>query len=395
MIVTHPWGRRFVAAFALAAVWAAIPFGGTAAPDPVEVNVVLPLTGSVALLGQSSQTSLSILEKSVNASGGIAGRPLKLVISDDQSNPQLAVQIVSRLIATKVPVVLGPNLSANCNAVTPLLKDGPVSLCFSPGIQLTEGSYVFSPAPSSLDLAIATARYAKRRGWKKMAFIFPTDSTGTDGEKVVTQTFAAPEFRDVGIADIEHFAPTDLSVAAQLAKIKSAQPDALFVWGSGTPAVTAIRDIQDAGLAIPILTAYSQASPAQMNALKGYLPKEFLIPGIPSMVPVDQLPRGPLRDRITARNREFAAAGVPPEALQTTGWDAGLLVVDALRHVGPNATAAQVREYLAGLSGFTGVTGTFDFKKIPQRGVDWKSSVLMTRWDAARNTFVAAGPLGG
>jgi len=240
-----------------------------------------------------------------------------------------------------------------------------------------------------------TARYAKKRGWKKMAFIFPTDSTGIDGEKVVTLTFAAPENKDLSIIDIEHFAPTDISVAAQLAKIKAAGPDALFVWGSGTPAITAIRGIGDAGIEIPILTAYSNATPAQMNALKGHVPKEFLIPGIPSMVPVDQLPRGPLRDRITSRNREFEAAGVPPEALQTTGWDAGLLVVDALRHVGPTASAAQVREYLAGLSGFTGVTGAFDFKKIPQRGVDWKSSVLMTRWDAVRGIFVAAGPLGG
>ena len=33
-------------------------------------------------------------------------------------------------------------------------------------------------------------------------------------------------------------------------------------------------------------------------------------------------------------------------------------------------TAAQLREYLSGLRNFTGVTGTFDFKKVPQRGVD-------------------------
>ena len=156
-----------------------------------------------------------------------------------------------------------------------------------------------------------------------------------------------------------------------------------------------MRAIADAGLDVPILTSYSNATYRQISAYKGYLPKELLMAGLPTMVPPDQLPRGQLRSRVDAYDRAIQAAGVRPDVLQTTPWDAGLLVVDALRKLGPNATAAQVREYLAGLRGFTGVTGSFDFKAIPQRGVDWKSSLLMTRWDAARDTFVAAGPLGG
>jgi branched-chain amino acid transport system substrate-binding protein len=395
MFAHYPVARRLASAFVLTAFLAAIPFGSISAADPVEVNVILPLTGSVALVGKSAQSALAALQEAVNKTGGIHGRPLKFVLSDDQSNPNVAVQLATRIVALKPAVLLGPNLNATCSAIAPLMKDGPVDMCFSPGIHPDEGSFVFSPAPSTLDLAIVTARYAKKRGWKKMAFIFSTDGSGIDGEKVITQTFAAPENKDVGIAVIEHFGVTDLSVAAQLARIKTFSPDALYVWASGTPSSTVMRGIQDAGIDVPVLTSYSNATSGQMLSYKGYLPKELLMAGLPTMVAPDQLPRGALRDRVASYNRDLTAAGVRPDALQTTPWDAGLLIVDALRRIGPNATAAQVRDYLSGQRNFTGVTGTFDFKKVPQRGVDWKSSVLMTRWDPAKDTFVAAGPLGG
>ena len=282
--------HRALGALVAAALVAGVPLA-TAAAEPIAIPVSLPMTGSVALLGQSISTALTVLAESVNKNGGVNGRPIRFDVQDDQSNPPVALQLVNSFIAGKAPVMLGPSLNATCSAIAPALRGGPVDMCFSPGIHPEPGSYVFSPAPSTLDLAIVTAHYAKRRGWKKMAFIFSTDASGIDGEKVITQAFAQPENRAVGIVDVEHFGITDLSVAAQIAKIKSADPDALYVWASGTPSTTVMRAIADAGLAVPVLTSYSNATFAQMNAFKSYLPKELLMPGLPTMVPADQLPR--------------------------------------------------------------------------------------------------------
>jgi len=113
------------------------------------------------------------------------------------------------------------------------------------------------------------------------------------------------------------------------------------------------------------------------------------------MVPPDQLARGQLRDAVAAYYRAFQTAGIRPDVLQTSAWDAAQLVITALRRLGPNATAAQVRDYIASLNGFTGVTGRYDFRAIPQRGVDWKSSVIMARWDPAKDSFVSVSPIGG
>jgi branched-chain amino acid transport system substrate-binding protein len=386
--------RRAAAALVLATLLAGTPLISRAA-DPYEISAILPLTGSVALLGNSIAEALVVLAASVNKEGGIGGRQLKFVVADDQSNPATTVQLVNGIIASKAAVFIGPALNATCSAAAPLLRDGPVSMCTSPGIHPDAGSFSFSASPSTADLAIVTAHYAKRRGWKKIAFLITTDASGIDGEKVLQSAFNAPDAQGTQIVDIEHYAVNDLTVAAQLSRIKAAAPDALYVWASGTPSTTAMRGIHDLGLDIPIMTSYSNATYSQLAAFKDYMPKELLIPGLPAMVPPDQLSRGSLRDAVAAYDRILLAAKIRPDVLQATAWDEAELLVSALRHVGPSATAEQVRAYLANLSGFAGVTGTFDFRAIPQRGVDWRTAVLITRWDPAKNTFVSASPIGG
>lgn len=385
--------RRKATRFALALALAAATFAGPAkAADPYEINAILPQTGTAAALGKSFAVSLGVLETVTNKAGGIAGRPIKFVIQDDQSNPQITLQITNGLIAKQVPIVIGPTLTATCSAIAPLLKDGPVDMCTSPGLHPPPGSFSFSATPSTLDITTVTARYAEHKGWKKVAFIITTDSSGQDGERALTQAFA--EFKDISVVDIEHFGATDLSVTAQLSRIKAAGAEALDIWATGTAAGTALRDAHDLAFDIPILASYSNATWAQMDAYKSFLPKDLLFAAPPTMAG-NELPRGQLRDTVQQFYAAFRAAGIKPEVGNPGAWEAGLLAINAFKHLGLNATAAQMREYLAQLKGHTGVVGTYDFRAIPQRGIDWKSSILMTRWDPAKGMWVGISPLGG
>ncbi|MGH6967622.1 MAG: ABC transporter substrate-binding protein, partial [Stellaceae bacterium] len=72
-------------AVALAAMLATPP---ARAAEPYEINVILPLTGPAAFLGNGEKTSLELAEKAMNAKGGINGRPVKFVIQDDGTSPQ-------------------------------------------------------------------------------------------------------------------------------------------------------------------------------------------------------------------------------------------------------------------------------------------------------------------
>jgi branched-chain amino acid transport system substrate-binding protein len=71
-----------------------------------------------------------------------------------------------------------------------------------------------------------------------------------------------------------------------------------------------------------------------------------------------------------------------------------MMLVAALRQMGPGATAPQIKQFLDDLSGYAGVNGIYDFKKSPQRGLDIQSTVV-TRWDAADRHWTMVSKPGG
>jgi hypothetical protein len=90
----------------------------------------------------------------------------------------------------------------------------------------------------------------------------------------------------------------------------------------------------------------------------------------------------------------FAAIGQLPDNAGEVVWDASLITAEALRHTGGNPTAAQLRDYIAHLKGYAGVTGIYDFAAIPQRGLSAAFPVV-TRWYPDRKSFEAVSQPGG
>ena len=97
---------RIARTFSSVAVIAALAFAPLAARSagpPVEVPVIVSLTGPAAFLGNTSRKSLEVLQKNVNDTGGISGRPLQFDFLDDGTNPQTTVQLANQIIASKAP----------------------------------------------------------------------------------------------------------------------------------------------------------------------------------------------------------------------------------------------------------------------------------------------------
>ena len=153
-MVTSRWMR--LALTGLALLTAAT---GAWAAEPYEVQVILPLTGGAAFVGQGQQKALMVLQDVVNKDGGISGRPLAFVFHDDQSSPQVTLQVAQGILPSHPPVIMGSSIVAMCNAIAPMLKAGPVDYCLSPGVHPPEGSFVFSSSVSTRDMMEATIRY--------------------------------------------------------------------------------------------------------------------------------------------------------------------------------------------------------------------------------------------
>jgi branched-chain amino acid transport system substrate-binding protein len=365
------------------------------AAEDYEINVVLPLTGGGSFLGKAEQQGLQLAETFVNRDGGIQGRKVKFVFHDDQSRPQTAVQLASQIVASHPAVVIGSAIVAMCNAMAPLMKNGPVMYCLSPGIHPEKGDYVLTSNVSTLDLASSLVTFYRLKGWTKIALITSTDASGQDAERGIKEVLSRPGNKGMTLVANEHFTPTDVSVSAQIEEIRAAQPQALIAWSTGGPIGTVFKGIIQAGLDIPVGTTNGNMTLAQMTQYADFLPKQLFIPSSEWPKHDASLALDPAVEKAQAGFfAAYDAAKITPDVAAGLAWDPALLVVDALRKLGPEATAVQVRDYLAKLKGFAGINGVYDFPKIPQRGLDEKDAVV-TLWNPAQKAWeVVSKPTG-
>jgi branched-chain amino acid transport system substrate-binding protein len=388
---------RFVRSFAALAA-AALVATGLSAParsaEPFDIDAIMSLTGPGAFLGQSAVQALTAAEYEVNRTGGIGGRPVHFVIADDQTSPAVAVQLASGLIAKGVPVILGSSVGATCSAMMPLFRNGPVDYCFAPVIHPVAPSFVFSSGASTRDLSLAGLRWARLRGIRKIAFIVATDTTGQDGEAVGKANLALPEFAGMQLVADEHFNPGDINVNAQLARIKASGAQLVYAQTLGTSFGIVLKNASDSGLGLPILTNASNINQTQMMQYAPFAPRDLYFTGY-RFLEHDTARPGPVRDAQQRFINALHAVGVKRADFSNNfPWDGTLIVVDAFRKFGTNATPEQIRSYIASLHGYAGINGIMDFRDGQQRGLG-VNAALVVRWSSEKHDFVAASRPGG
>jgi branched-chain amino acid transport system substrate-binding protein len=277
-------------------------------------------------------------------------------------------------------------------AVMPLVQGKLVEYCISPGIHPAKDSYSFSASISTTDLVKAFFRYFHAHGLNRIAVMTTTDATGQDADRNFATVLALPENSGMQIVDEEYMAVSDVSVAAQIAKIKAGRPQALLAWVIGTPFATVLRGISDGGLDVPVAASNANMTFAQMKQWGSYLPKELYFPGVPFMAGMT-----PTAQAKTALENFYAVTkgqGVNPDFQTGISWDPGVIIVTALRQAGPDATADQIRDAIEKMHDFAGIAGVYDFRDGSQRGLTQKDVVIM-RWDAAKENWIAVSKLGG
>jgi branched-chain amino acid transport system substrate-binding protein len=377
---------------------------GTAVPagaaDPFVIPVVVPLTGGFAYAGQAMKTSLTALEVQVNKEGGIKGQPMKFDFVDDAGVPQTAVSQLQNILSKAPQAVIGSEFTALCLAMEPFTRGKAVQYCVSPGVHPAYGSDMFSGSVSTRGMAAAMIRFMREKGWKRIATITSTDASGQDAETQLRETATLPEnvSKGVTIVDAEHFNPTDQTVAAQMAKIKAATPDAIVMWTSGQSFGTVTHAYTDLGMTIPAFTTNANMSLTFMKQFAGVLPKDLYFPGLAYLAGPNTKEAGPkVRVAIKRMYDAMKAQGAPVDFQGGIPWDPAQIVVDAYRKLGTSATHDQIRQFILGLKGYAGISGLYDFSDRAtgaQRGLTAKD-VLLMRWNEAKSGWDAASKMGG
>jgi len=96
------------------------------AAEPIKIGVAGAHSGDLAAYGIPSKEAAELVVAAANASGGLLGRPVQLVVMDDQCKPEIAVNVATSLVSAGVTAVLGHICSGATKAALGIYKEAGI-----------------------------------------------------------------------------------------------------------------------------------------------------------------------------------------------------------------------------------------------------------------------------
>ena len=230
--------------------------------DKIILGAAVSLTGKYSSNGVHTQNGYNMAVDRINGMGGIkvGGKSYKfeIIYYDDESNPKRAAQLAERLISQDgVEFMLGPYSSGLTKAMAPVTEKYGVPMVEANGASrslFTKGyKYLFAvlaPANLYLDVAIRTAVELNGGKGVNIAMAFEQDAFSQDVRLGIVDAAKRTGSKII----IDDKLPKELNdMAATLAKVKATKPDVLVVSGHSKGALTAIRQIAEMKVDVPML----------------------------------------------------------------------------------------------------------------------------------------------
>jgi len=172
----------------------------TTGADGLKLGALLPATGDLSSIGQNMPVAAKLAVDTINACGGVNGKPVTLVVEDDQTDPTAGASAMTKLAeADKVAGVIGSFASSVSSAAIPiavknkvmLVSPGSTSPVFTEQAQKGEfQGYWARTAPPDTYQAAALAALAAKKGLKNISTVVINNDYGVGFEKVFVESVA-------------------------------------------------------------------------------------------------------------------------------------------------------------------------------------------------------------
>lgn len=339
-----------------------------AAPVHAKIGVISIITGQGAAYGEAITNGFKLARDEINARGQVG---IDLVIEDSSSKPEQALAAAQKLInSERVVAILGPTLSNEMKVVGPVANDSgvPIMGTSTTAQGITQiGKFVFrNSLPESQAIPASVGKAVKKYGIRKVALLYGNDDvftkSGFDTMKKVSEDLK------LNILTIETFQRGQADYKAQLTKIKSLNPDAVFCSALYEEGAVILSQARKMGIKVPFVGGNGFNSPKVIDIAKDAA--EGLIVATP-WFPERNDPR--VKAFVATYRKRY---GKIPDQFAAQAYDALYIMAQALQKAG-KADRAALRDALAAVRNFNGVLGKFSFDA--ERDVEMEPNVLVIK----------------
>ncbi|MBL8532743.1 MAG: ABC transporter substrate-binding protein [Betaproteobacteria bacterium] len=233
--------KRSIAAAVLAGIAAHAP-----AADQIKIGFMSTLSGPSAALGIDIRDAFNLALK---ANGGkLGGLPAEVIVADDQMNPDTGKQLATRLLKKdRVDVVTGIVFTNVMLAVNPAVMENQtfmVSANAGPGALSGEGCnpYFYAASWQNDGYHEAAGQFATSKGYKSVVLLAPNYPAGKDALTGFKRLFKGQ------VIDEIYTKLGQLDFAAELAQVRAAKPEAVYIFQPGGMGINFIKQWVAAGL---------------------------------------------------------------------------------------------------------------------------------------------------
>lgn len=321
------------------------------ATGPIKIGHYASMTGSEATFGRSTDNGIKLAVEEQNAKGGVKGRKISLITYDNQGKPDETVTAVTRLIdSDKVVALLGEVASSRSLAGGPVAQRKGVPMispsstnpdvtaigdmifrvCFIDEFQGKAGAKFIL---EDLKLKRGATLYNRAQAYSSGLNGFFVDAFKAMGGEIVTQ---------------QAFSDGDNDFGAQLAAIRDAGVDFIYVPGYYTEVVNIAGQARRLGLTIPLIGGDGWDSAELANAGDALNNRFF----------TNHYSHEDQRPEVQAFVKKYQSTyGSVPDGLAALGYDAAMLLFDAMERA-PSLDGKDLAGAIAATKGFAGVTGS-------------------------------------
>jgi branched-chain amino acid transport system substrate-binding protein len=238
--------------------------GCTPGPSRGEVTVFVaaPLSGWQADGGQTVVGGVNLMADELNKTGGLLGYRIQVVAVDDEGDSDVAAEVAERIAEAvragdRVLGIVGHYNSGQTLSAMEVYKDLPIIVVTptASDVSITRKGYRNFFRVNATDAAQGPvdARFlVETVGAKRIAVVHANNEYGRGLRDQFVQALATLDLEPVGVFEIVEAADTHASV---IPKIKSAQPEAVFLAGYETEGYVLLPEIREAGIDVPFMAS--------------------------------------------------------------------------------------------------------------------------------------------
>lgn len=329
------------------------------AADTVKIGGIFPLSGNVAVFGTECRNGVEMAISEINAAGGVNGKMLELIAEDDEGSPEKSVNAYKKLVTRdKCNIIIG-SLTSGCTAAITSLAQAQKVLLLAPAatqVDITDaGDYVFRACFIDPFQGTVGGKFSlETLGAKNAAVLYDIQNDYSIG---LYENFKAAFEQGGGtLVAEESYSTGDKDFNAQLTKIKTTNPDVVYLPDYyGTVALIA-KQLRAQGINAPIVGADGWdgiIDNAGDEVLNGFYSNHYA---------ADDSTDEKVVTFVNSYREKF---GSTPVSFAALGYDCVYLLKDAMV-AADSVDAAVLKEQLTKTDG-SYVTGnlTFDEKRNP------------------------------